>query len=396
MTDQCIVLLGPNAVQCELARRRGLTVIILDTPARLAPDVIGLADHVILTDYSDTELAAALLRPFLERYALLGVLSLTEYGLLPAARLNSFLGLVDNDVKVVERVVYKDRMRAWLASDEHYRLPAALVASPQDLGAFVEDTGLPVILKPVDGAGSEGIILIDSDSALARWESTPHQLPVLAERFVIGTEYSVEAYSRDGEHSIVAVTEKLVHKLGTTNQFVESGHCVPARLDESMRQSIEIYVRDFLSFMGIRWGLSHTEVIATDTGFAIIETHTRNGGDRIVDLVRQATGVDLIDVAIAIRADQDHQPETIATPQAAAVRFFLTQPGVIRSIAGTYAARSAPGVVDLQLFVRPGDRIGEISSSDDRIGMVVAIGANAAEASARAEDAAAAIQFTTH
>ncbi|QHC54784.1 hypothetical protein [Rathayibacter tanaceti] len=126
-----------------------------------------------------------------------------------------------------------------------------------------------------------------------------------------------------------------------------------------------------------------------------MRAYTRNGGDRIVDLVRQATGVDLLDAAVAIRSGQKLEPDTIDTPQAATVRFFMIEPGVIHSISGISAARTSPGVIDLQIHVSPGDRTSEINSSDDRAGLVVAIGATPEEASARADSAAATIQFTT-
>lgn len=393
MTSQHIVLLGPNAAQCERARARGLAIIVLDTAAQLAPGVIELADHVILTDYADFDLAAALLRPFTERYSLLGVLSLTEHGLLPSARLNQHFGFIDNDVSAVERVMDKNLMRTWLDMDPRFRLPSSLVTTISDLRRFIGLVDFPVIVKPADGAGSEGLVLIASQSELDLWESCPSRLPVLAERFVTGAEYSVEAYSRDGEHTVVAITEKLVHTQGVINKFVESGHCVPAPLPEPARLSIEEFVKDFLIVIGIRWGLSHTELIATADGLVIVETHTRNGGDRIVDLVRLSTGVDLLDVAVAIRSGQHYQPDSLAPSQAAAVRFLIIEPGIVQSVTGADVARRAAGVVDVQLLVGSGDTVNEVSSSDDRVGAVIAIGASPSEASDRAEHAAEAIHF---
>jgi biotin carboxylase len=355
--------------------------------------VIDLADHLLLTDYTDIGLSADLLRPFLERYTVVGVLSLTESGLLASARLNALLGFADNAVEVVERVVDKAQMRAWLASDSRYRLPAVVVTTPADLHDFVKEIGFPVILKPINGTGSADVVFLDSQDNLNRWLSSLPRLPMLAEQFAVGDEYSVEAYSRDGAHSIAAVTKKLLYRHSAANPFVELGHCVPAPLDDARRLALEQYVRDFLSLIGIRWGLSHTEIIASKTGFVIIETHPRNGGDRIVDLVRQATGIDLLDTAIAIRSGLSHKSEPLSRPQAAAMRFFIVEPGVIQAIDGVHTARTAPGVIDIEIQASPGDRITAVNSSNDRPGLVVAIGSSAEEATRRTEKAVSMIRF---
>ena len=41
-------------------------------------------------------------------------------------------------------------------------------------------------------------------------------------------------------------------------------------------------------------GPTHTEIVLTESGPRLIETHLRFGGDSIWDLVTDATGVDLV------------------------------------------------------------------------------------------------------
>jgi biotin carboxylase len=389
-----VILLGPHAPLCERARAQGLGVIVLDVAARLAPGVLELADHVILTDYTDVDLTTAILKPWCERLDVAGVLSLTEYGLLAAARLNERLGFTDNTVLAVDRTVNKQRMRERLSGDERFALPAKLANDATQVQEFAAAFGYPVLLKPPDGAGSENIVLLRDRSDHDFWARTLPAFPVLAERFVTGPEYSIEAYSTRGAHVIVAITEKTLHPQDG-NAFVELGHTIPATVSNEVRTELEEFACAFLDRMDLQWGLTHTEVILTAAGPVVVETHTRNGGDRITELVQAATGVDLLAVAVAIRA-RATVPASLSLPSStggAAVRFLIPGVGVVEAVHGRDTAAGMPGVVEVAVSVQVGEVLGPLRSSDDRAGLVVATGPDGRTAMARAASAAAAVQF---
>ncbi|WP_049716106.1 ATP-grasp domain-containing protein [Streptomyces caatingaensis] len=383
-----IVLLGPHPALCERARRAGLGVIVVDTPGRLLPGVIAGADHVIATDYTDTRRTAALLSVLGEDTEIVGVLSLTEPGLVPVARINALLGLPDNPVDVVERVKDKDLMRRWLADDPRFSLPAALVRGADDLAVFLADHGAPAVVKPHDGAGSVGVRLVRGKD-----EAGELAYPLLAEKYVEGREFSVESLSADGVHTILGITEKSLFEGG----FVERGHTFPAPLTGDDEALLRGFVRDFLTRVGLRHGLAHTEVILTADGPVAVETHTRNGGDHITDLVQLATGYDMLSAAVRAKADGAEGPagqEVPAAARTAVIRYLAAPAGTVREIHGTHAARYLPGVVDLQVTVGKGDVIRPVSSSLDRVGYVIAVGADADEAVRHARAALDTVELT--
>jgi biotin carboxylase len=382
--------MGPHAALCERAKRAGLGVVTVDSPAKASMDVVGLSDHFIATDYTDAQRTADLVATFRRSLDVTGVLSLTEPGLLPSAQVNEILGIDDNPVEAIRRVVDKDRMRQWLSHDERFAVPSALVRTPDELRAFVERVGTPVIVKPRDGAGSERVRIVREP---AQTESG-HQFPLLAEKYLEGRELSVEAISLDGEHMIAGITEKVLIGKGL-NEFVEAGHRFPAPLDDAEEKSLHIFVQDFLDVLGLRRGLSHTEVMLGADGPAIIETHSRNGGDHIADLVRLATGFDMLDCAVRIRAGLMTTLRPVPQPvRGAAIRYFTPDPGRVHKVYGQQTARYLPGVVDLHLDLAAGDVVRPVSSSDDRVGYVIAVGQDVAEAVRRCDDAADAVTIT--
>src|SRR5262249_51439024 len=141
----------------------------------------------------------------------------------------------------------------------------------------------PAILKPVRGSASCSVIKIDGPAAIeAAWNAFPEteRNRFIVEEFLEGPEFSVESFSFNGFHSILAVTEK-----HCSESFVELGHVLPAALPKQTEDEIVACVRNFLDLVTLKDGPAHTEVKLTLAGPRIVEGHNRVGGDKINELV---------------------------------------------------------------------------------------------------------------
>jgi biotin carboxylase len=313
-----------------------------------------------------------------------------------ARRLEVFT-LVDNDL--LEKTSNKFRMRqAFDASDvPHCRYRFA--RGEAELREAVQALGFPCILKPVAGlGGSVGVARVEANGELERalaWVGEKDiATGVIVEEFLEGEEFSVEALSVEGHHHIFAVTKK--YKDAKT--FVELGHLVPAPIDGEAQAAIVSYVRQVLSALGFRDCPSHTELILTPRGPRIIETHTRLGGDKIVDLVLHATGIDLYDLVAKQSARMpiaDDIPATIHYRCSAAIWF--ADPGhddqFLESITGLDEARAIKNVKLVETLKEPGSRSAPVKNSDDRSAMAIAVGASAHEALATSRAAIRSLNF---
>jgi biotin carboxylase len=389
-----IVLLGSHAPLCERVKRAGLGLVVVDTADSMDPDALGLADHVVITDYAESARTAAVLAALVPGADVVGVLSLTERGQLPSAEINALLGIDDNPVAVVRRVVDKAHMRRWLAGDDRFAVASAVVQDPEELRRFADRSGFPLIVKPPNGVGSIGVRRLGDAGEIVA-DLFGDKLPLLAEAYLEGREYSVEAVSHEGRHAIVGITEKLVIGEGP-NGFVEVGHRFPAVLDEDEEQALRTFVAGFLDRLGLRRGLSHTELIVAAGGPAVIETHSRNGGDHIADLVRLATGFDMLDFAVHARAGLIGEIPAVPAPaRAAAIRYFTPEPGVVCDVFGVGPARYLPGVVDIELDLRRGVTVPAITCSSDRVGYVIAVGADVGGVARTCSEAMGMVKITT-
>lgn len=161
----------------------------------------------------------------------------------------------------------------------------------------------------------------------------------LPERYLDGAEYSVETFSFNGRHVVVAVTEKWVDP----RSFAEIGHVVPARIDPADEERIRAAVPRFLTTMGLRDGVAHTEVRLGAHGVGVIESHNRVAGDAIPDLVEGAYGIDLITYSIGWPFGLVPElPDRPAPHAGASTRFVVGTPGRVVSVAGVREAAAAP------------------------------------------------------
>lgn len=220
-----------------------------------------------------------------------------------AARLAEALQLSWHPVEVVEAVYDKDLTRRILAEAGVEKVLVKRCGSGDEAAAWVGENPGRWVLKPVDGTGSAGVSVVstaeEARRAYERCAAADHsgdieRTQVLVEEYLDGPQISVESFSEEGEHCVVAATGKFSHP----DSLVELGHVVPAALSEKDREEVWRYVPAVLDALGVRNGACHTELVLTGEGPRLIETHLRLGGDDIPELVKEATGVDLVDAVV--------------------------------------------------------------------------------------------------
>ncbi len=258
-----------------------------------------------------------------------------------------------------------------------------------------ETVSFPCIMKPLDNAGSRGVVLCHSkDELTAQYDYSRQEsrgAGVIIEEYMVGPEVSVEVMVLDGVPHILQVTDKL-----TTGapHFVEMGHSQPSRLATDDLEKIRDLAGRAALAVGIENGPAHAEIMLTKDGPKMVEIGARMGGDCITThLVPLSTGVDMIRATIEIACGET--PDiTPKWDKGAAIRYFDVPCGVIAAINGVEDAKRIDGVKDIQFTKMVGDITCEIGSSTDRIGFVFAQGESAEQAVAACNSVLKAITIT--
>lgn len=190
------------------------------------------------------------------------------------------------------------------------------------------DLEFPVIVKPTDRSGSRGVTKLKSQSGLMSAITSARDFSfekrAIIEEFIVGKEYSVECISYNGEHTLLAITEKFT--TGSPN-FIETGHFEPAPLSKEIQEDVKSTVYKALDALEIKNGASHSEIMIREDGsIVIVEIGGRMGGDCIgSSLVQLTTGVDFVKAVIdvALGNAPDLTPSTHHS--AAGIKFIFSQ-----------------------------------------------------------------------
>ena len=219
------------------------------------------------------------------------------------------MGLVSNTEECLARTQSKYSQRcalehAGIAVPKYYR-----IENEQDLARV--KCRFPVIVKPMDSGGSQGISKVDSPDKLPeafRYAAEySRSSQAIVEEYIDGREFSVEYISHQGKHFFLQITDKVT---SGAPRFVEMQHHQPADITPEIHQSICSMVENALDALLIENSPSHTEIKLNSAGeLYIIETGARMGGGHITsDLVRLSTGYDFVDGAIKLALNQFESP----------------------------------------------------------------------------------------
>lgn len=373
------------------ARALGIETVFVHDAFQPTPSVAAEADLAIAVDLSDFEALHAALAPLHAAHPFARVMSLTELGLLPAAAAGERLQVPGNSVHTVSLLRDKRRMRDVLNSHGISPVRAATPANQAELGSFCRMVGGPVIVKPAEGTGSGAVIRVaTADLAADAWRAfeAAGGVDPIAEEYLDGPEVSVETFSHDGKHSLLAVTDKLVNA-----SFVEVGHTQPSALAESALAEVDALVRAFLDVIQLTEGPAHTEIRITAQGPRIIESHNRIGGDKINELLRRVYGLDMLALTAGCPLGLLRPPADAPVARGgAAIRFLMPPAGTVRRIV---VPDTVGTTADIHLKVAVGDHVRPGQTTNDRAGYVMVDGMDAADAAAVCEDLAARVLIET-
>lgn len=386
MTMTWICLLGPSPGGAKAITLHGHRPVVLVPPGVPVPrEVTAHAERIVFCPITDHDAVRSAVGRLIAELGLPRlVVSFTEYAQEVCARIATSLGLPSISPAAAARARDKVVMRRLLADTPFAWRHAAGTAEEVANAVRAEPDGVSWIVKPADGAGSAGVAALHSYAELAQWQAKvacgTESGPTGAVRFIVehaanGPEFSIEAVSMAGQHTMLAITAKQ-----TTGEpgFVEQGHVVPAPLSESDAERLREAVRCVLDRLEISHGASHTELrLDPARGPVVIETHTRVGGDCIPELVELATGQDQYERAVAALLGTSPARTEAPVASAAAISFVLPPfSGTLTAVALT----PPDNVLRWDFDRMPGSGVSDLQSSEDRVGYAIAVGRTAAEA----------------
>lgn len=303
-----------------------------------------------------------------------GIMTLaTDMPMRSVAYATSKLGLVGISYNTAVKATDKGEMiKAFEASGVEHPW-YFIISSLEELRKIKERISFPCISKPVDNAGSRGVVLIrkydELEQAFIYSSSNGRTGKVIIEEYLQGNEVSVEIMAVNGFIHILQITDKLTTE---APHFVEMGHSQPCSLGEKNILKIKDLAKRAVRAVGIENGPAHVEIMLTKNGPKMIELGARMGGDCITThLVPLSTGIDMVKATIQISMGESVDLSQ-KIQRGSAIRYFKGESGVLKSISNVDEVEQLEGIQQITFVKKLGEKVGEIGSSVDRIGYVIA------------------------
>ncbi|MFB7270740.1 ATP-grasp domain-containing protein [Streptomyces sp. NPDC056244] len=344
-----------------------------------------------VADPTDQAALSAAGRALAARHRLAGVMTWTEWYLVPVARLARQLGLSADPPEVMQACRNKGLARTLFARHGVPSAASMTVRSLLEAALAAETIGYPVVLKPASHAASIGVIRVDRaeelpgayEFAAAGARRDVESTQVLVEEYLDGPEVSVECVTHQGTTTAVAVTRKT---LSPPPLFEETAHSVDAA--DPLLATVAPIATAAIKALGITDGVSHVEMRLVNGRPRLIEVNGRIAGDMIGHLVRLATGIDLPRTAADIACGRT--PDLTPTRKAAAAIRLLypDTSGILTDLRLDETARE-PWLERITFQRRPGDDLLLPQDGGDmftaRLGFLITTGPTGDLAQARAQ-----------
>lgn len=167
----------------------------------------------------------------------------------------------------------------------------------KELLNWTNSTKYPVVLKPLASAGTDGVSICNSEIELKKAfdeilavklnASGNQNTEVLAQEFLVGTEYIVNTVSCEGQHYLSDLWE-CKKRIVNGKPIYDRELLMPS--EGTLQKQITDYVFKALNGLEIRYGAAHTEIMLTTEGPIFIETGARVGGNVIPGIHSECLG----------------------------------------------------------------------------------------------------------
>lgn len=271
----------------------------------------------------------------------------------------------------------KGKFRKFL-TDNGFNVPVSKsYHSFDEIGNDVGIFNWPVIVKPTDSAGSKGVSRVDDPSKLSDAVKYAleysHSNEFIIEDFLEQDGYSsdCDCFSIDGEMVFYAFDCQMFDK-NAENPYTPSAYSWPSSIIKSNQDELKREIQRLVKLLNLKSSVYNVETRQCKNGKTyIMEFSPRGGGNRLSEMVRIGTGVDMLENAIRAALGLELIPIT-QTPfkfNLAEVILHSDRPGIFNKLLISETMKK--NVVEEDLWIESGTPVGGFKGANEAIGTLV-------------------------
>ena len=308
-----------------------------------------------------------------------GVMSFAcDPGVVTAAYVAEKLGLpFAGSYEAVSILQNKGRFRRFL-TENGFNVPWAKSYSDPD-DALDDSAGFnwPMIVKPVDSAGSKGVTRVDSPDALPAAIKHAKTFSIcgdfIIEEFITQQGFSsdTDCFSVDGILRYCSFDEQHFDA-HADNPYTPAAYAWPSTMPAWAQAELRQELQRLITLLGLGTGLYNIESrLGTNGKTYIMEVSPRGGGNRLSEVLSMAAETNLVanavKAAVGLPVDEMHDP--VYNGHWMEIILHSDRDGTFRAL--DIAPELESAVVQRDLWVKPGDAVERFSGANKAIGTLV-------------------------
>lgn len=271
----------------------------------------------------------------------------------------------------------KDKFRDFLTK-HGFNVPVAKGYESMDEALDEKDMfNWPVIVKPVDSAGSKGVRRVDDPhmlrEAIEEAQGESHNGRFIIEDFLEkeGNSSDTECFSVYGRLVFCSFSDQRFDTKAA-NPYTPSAYSWPSTMPVAAQEELRNEIQRLITLLDLNTGIYNVETRFCKNGKAyIMELSPRGGGNRLAEMLRYASGTDLI--RNTVRGSLGMEIEPLSDPQysgyLAEVILHADKSGKFERLEISEPEKSY--VIERDLWVKPGDNVEGFKGANNAIGTLV-------------------------
>lgn len=308
-----------------------------------------------------------------------GIMSFgVDPGVVSAAYVQQQMGLPSfGPFESVEILQNKDKFRAFL-TEHGFNVPKAKgYTNAADAMADAAIWDYPIIVKPTDAAGSKGVTRVDEPSQLKAAVDYAFDKSlsghIIIEDFIEkqGCSSDTDSFSEDGKLKFVSFCAQRFD-LNATNPYTPAAYSWPSTFTKEQEEYLTSEIQRLITLLGMKTNVYNIETrVGTNGKPYIMELTPRGGGNRLCEMLRYATGVDMITAITRAMVGDPIEPisQKPYNGHWAEIILHADQDGVFDRLE---ISKDLPAeVVEEDLWVNQGDKVESFEGANNAIGTLV-------------------------
>lgn len=278
--------------------------------------------------------------------------------------------------KSVRILQNKKLFRKFLA-DNTFNVPNANgYADVQSAMADINKYNWPIIVKPVDSAGSKGVSKVcNKTDLLSKIQYALHysnSKQFIIEEYIEQKDYASdsESFSIDGKLVFFSLSNQRFDA-NAANPFTPAGFSWPSSISIDKQEELKNEIQRLLGLLNMGTSIYNIEArLGLDNKAYIMEVSPRGGGNRLAEMIELATGTDLISLAI-----QSAVGEKILHPNEANYTGHWGEIILHSNVEGHFIKLEIdkmihPFIYNIDLWIREGGYIKPFTGANETIGTI--------------------------